>query len=160
MHQEVNEPADAKAMADKQLKTYIGIEDFAKIELKVGKILEFNLIDGADKLYRFTVDVGEKEIIKEKNINEEGVEVEVEIEKPVYRTILSGIREYFPDGNLFIGKYVCVVANLAPRKMRGFESNGMLLFAGGGSEAIPGNLFMVSPIGNDEKMPEPGTIIR
>ncbi len=116
-------------------KKYIGIEDFAKVELRVGKILEFNLIDGADKLYRFTVDVGE-----------------IENEKPVHRTILSGIREYFPDGNIFIGKYVCVVANLAPRKMRGFESNGMLLFAGGDT----GSLFMISPVGE----PVPGTIVR
>ena len=122
----------------KEEKKFIGIEDFAKIELKVGKILEFHLIEGADKLYRFLVDVGE--------------------EAP--RTILSGIREYFPDGNIFIGKYVCVVANLAPRKMRGFESNGMLLFAGGGSEAVPGNLFMVSPLLSITGEPVPGTIIR
>lgn len=125
-------------------KKYIGIEDFAKIELKVGKILEFHLIEGADKLYRFLVDVGEK--------NEAG--------ENVYRTILSGIREYFPDGNIFINKYVCVVSNLAPRKMRGFESNGMLLFAGGGSEAVPGNLFMVSPLNSINGEPLPGTIIR
>lgn len=126
----------------------ISIQDFAKVELKVGKIIEFNLIEGADKLYRFTVDVGETE-----NVTQENGEVET---RKIYRTILSGIREYFPDGNLFIGKFVCVVSNLAPRKMRGFESNGMLLFAGGGSEAIPGNLFMVSPVGD----PTPGTIIR
>jgi len=92
-------------------KKYITIDDFAKIELKVGKILEFHLIEGADKLYRFTVDVGEG----------------------TPRTILSGIREYFPEGEMFIGKFVCVVANLAPR-----------------------NLFMVSPVGE----PVPGTIIR
>lgn len=127
---------------------HITIDDFAKIELKVGKILEFNLIEGADKLYRFAVDVGEtKKVI---------LETGEEVVEPVYRTILSGIREYFPDGNIFIGKYVCVVANLAPRKMRGFESNGMLLFAGGGSVPLPGNLFFVSPLGE----PVPGTIIR
>jgi methionyl-tRNA synthetase len=122
----------------KEVKQYINIEDFAKIELKVGKILEFHTIEGADKLYRFTVDVGE--------------------ESP--RTILSGIREYFPEGEVFIGKYVCVVANLAPRKMRGFESNGMLLFAGGGSVAVPGNLFCVTPQPSILGEPKPGTIIR
>lgn len=57
------------------------------------------------------------------------------------RTILSGIREFFPEKDLFIGKKVCVVSNLAPRKLRGFESNGMLLFAGGDT----GKLFSVSP---------------
>ena len=118
-------------------KKYIGIEDFAKIELRVGKILEWHIVEGADKLYRFLVDVGEKDA--------EGARVP--------RTILSGVREYFPDGEIFIGKMVCVVANLAPRKLRGFESNGMLLFAGGES----GNLFMVSPLGEDIN---PGTIIR
>jgi methionyl-tRNA synthetase len=127
---------------------FITIDDFAKVQLKVGKILECHLIEGADKLYRFLVDVGESKKVT--------LETGEEVTEPVYRTILSGIREYFPDGNVFIGKYVCVVANLAPRKMRGFESNGMLLFAGGGSEPVPGNLFMVSPIGE----PTPGTIIR
>jgi methionyl-tRNA synthetase len=115
----------------------------------VGKILEAHTIDGADKLYRFLVDAGETEEIKD------GAGVVLEVKK-VYRTILSGVREYFPDKEIFIGKNVCVVANLAPRKMRGFESNGMLLFAGGGSEALPGNLFMVSPVGD----PVPGTTIR
>jgi methionyl-tRNA synthetase len=127
------------------MKTQINIDDFAKVELKVGKILEWHLVEGADKLYRFLVDVGETEEVK----NEAGEVVET---KKVYRTILSGIREYFPEGEKFVGKYVCVVANLAPRKLRGFESNGMLLFAGGDT----GNLFMVSPVGE----PVPGTIIR
>ncbi len=122
----------------------IGIEDFAKVQLKIGKILECHTIDGADKLYRFLVDVGEtKQVISE--TGEESV-------SPEYRTILSGIREYFKTGDELVGKYVCVVANLAPRKMRGFESNGMLLFAGGDA----GNLFMVSPVGE----PEPGTTVR
>ena len=143
MHQEVNEElkkiinnaADPKVI-EPEKNNQIEIGDFAKVELKVGKILEFNLIEGADKLYRFTVDVGEK--------NEAG--------EPVHRTILSGIREFFPDGNIFINKYVCVVANLKPRKMRGFESNGMLLFAVGDT----GSLFMISPVGE----PVPGTTIR
>ena len=131
--EKVEEKVQEKKSEDKK---YITIDDFAKVELKTGKILEFHLIDGADKLYRFLVDVGEK--------NENG--------EVVPRTILSGIREYFPEGEIFIGKNVCVVANLAPRKMRGFESNGMLLFGGGDS----GQLFMISPVGD----PEPGTIIR
>ncbi len=127
------------------MKEKITIDDFAKIELKVGKILEWNLVEGADKLYRFLVDLGETEEIK----NEAGEILET---KKAYRTILSGVREYFPEGEIFVGKLVCVVSNLAPRKMRGFESNGMLLFAGGDT----GNLFMVSPIGDVL----PGTIIR
>lgn len=99
---------------------YCTIDDFKKIVLKVGEIKEAHEVEGADKLYRFLVDVGE----------ESGP-----------RAILSGIREFFPNKDIFVGKKVCVVANLAPRKLRGFESNGMLLFAGGDS----GNLFTVSP---------------
>ena len=49
--------------------------------------------------------------------------------------------QFFPEKEIFIGKKVCVVANLLPRKLRGFESNGMLLFAGGDM----GKLFSVSP---------------
>ena len=127
------------------MKEKISIDDFAKIELKVGKILEAHLVEGADKLYRFLVDVGETEEIK----NEEGVVIET---KKVYRTILSGIRDYFPEKDIFIGKSVCVVSNLLPRKLRGFESNGMLLFAGGDS----GKLFAVTPAEGAET----GTIIR
>jgi methionyl-tRNA synthetase len=126
------------------MKESINIEDFAKIELRVGKILEAHLVEGADKLYRFLVDVGEMQT----TTNDAGEQ----ITHPAYRTILSGIREYFPEKEIFVGKYVCVVANLAPRKLRGFESNGMLLFAGGDT----GNLFMMSPVGE----PAPGTIIR
>ena len=110
---------------------YCTIDDFKKIVLKVGEIREAHLVEGADKLYRFSVDVGE----------ESGP-----------RTILSGIREFFPDKDIFVGRKVCVVANLAPRSLRGFVSNGMLLFAGGDS----GKLFTVSP----ELDAPVGTIIR
>jgi methionyl-tRNA synthetase len=115
---------------------YCTIDDFKKIVLKVGEIKEAHEVEGADKLYRFLVDAGER-----------GESGEVAL-----RTILSGIREYFPSKDVFIGKKVCVVANLAPRKLRGFESNGMLLFAGGDT----GTLFCVSP---DADAPV-GTIIR
>jgi methionyl-tRNA synthetase len=131
---------------------YINIDDFAKIQLKVGKILKWETIEGADKLYKFTVDVGETEKTKTESINEAGETIVTEVENKKLRTICSGIREFFPDGNIFINKYVCVVANLAPRKMRGTVSEGMLLFAGGDS----GKLFFVTPEGE----PKVGTIIR
>ncbi len=129
-------------------KTQISIDDFTKVELKVGQILEAHIVEGADKLYRFLVDIGETlQVLKEENsegeISDElqnGSMENVETRK-VYRTILSGIREFFPDKEIFIGKKVCVVTNLAPRKLRGYESTGMLLFAGGES----GKLFSVTP---------------
>jgi methionyl-tRNA synthetase len=135
-----------------EIKPIINIDDFAKIQLKVGKILEWATIEGADKLYKFTVDVGEVEKVKTEIVNEAGETIVVKTENKKLRTICSGIREFFPDGNIFLNKYVCVVANLAPRKMRGVESEGMLLFAGGDSD----KLFFVTPEGE----PQVGTIIR
>jgi methionyl-tRNA synthetase len=135
-----------------EIKPIINIDDFTKIQLKVGKILKWETIDGADKLYKFTVDVGEVEKVKTEIVNESGETVVTETENKKLRTICSGIREYFPDGNIFINKHVCVVANLAPRKMRGVESEGMLLFAGGDV----GKLFFVTLEGE----PEVGTTIR
>jgi methionyl-tRNA synthetase len=80
------------------------IDDFHKIEMKIGKILVAEYIEGADKLLRLEVDFGE--------------------EKP--RQILSGIREYYAPEDL-VGKHCPFVTNLEPRTLRGLESNGMIL---------------------------------
>lgn len=87
----------------------INYEQFKAIEAKVGKIVEGEIVEGADKLYRFQVDFGE--------------------EKP--RQILSAVREYYPDINFFIGKKLVFVTNLEPRVIRGFESQGMVLAVDG-----------------------------
>lgn len=84
----------------------IAYEDFAKVELVVGKVLECKDHPDADKLLVFTVDIGEK--------------------NP--RTIISGIKKWYKPEELE-GKNVIVVKNLAPRKMRGIESQGMILSA-------------------------------
>lgn len=84
----------------------IAYEDFAKVDLVVGKILKCEDHPDADKLLVFTVDIGE--------------------DKP--RTIISGIKKWYKAEDL-VGKNVIVVKNLAPRKMRGIESQGMLLAA-------------------------------
>ncbi len=88
----------------------ITIDDFAKVELKVGKILRAEKVEKADKLLKFTVRVGEEE-----------------------RTIVSGIAKYYDPAEL-IGKNVAVVANLKPAKLRGIESQGMLLCAEKGDQ--------------------------
>jgi methionyl-tRNA synthetase len=98
-----------------KLDTSITIQDFAKCDIRIGKILNCETIDGADKLYKFTVDVGE--------VDTEG--------KGVTRTILSGIREFYTDGAVLIGRCVPVLTNLKPRVIRGVESNGMILYAVG-----------------------------
>lgn len=85
---------------------YIDFEDFTKVDLVVGKILEAKEHPNADKLLVFKVDIGEDEP----------------------RTIISGIKKWYAPEDL-VGKNVIVVRNLAPRKMRGIESEGMLLAA-------------------------------
>ncbi len=87
----------------------ISYEQFKAVEMKVGKILSGEAVEGADKLYKFMVDLGE--------------------ENP--RQILSAIREYYPDIETLIGKKLVFVSNLEPRTIRGFESNGMVLAVDG-----------------------------
>jgi methionyl-tRNA synthetase len=94
--------------------TYIDITDFAKIELRVGEVKTAERIPKADKLLLITVDIGE--------------------EKP--RQILAGIAQYYEPEKL-IGRKIVVVANLKPRKLRGYESQGMLLAASVGEEGKP-----------------------
>ena len=99
------------------LKSEIQFDDFAKIDLKVGTILSAEKVDKADKLLKLEIDLG--------------------VEK---RTVVSGIALHFTPADI-VGKQVVVVANLAPRKMRGIESNGMILMA----EDANGNLKFIAP---------------
>ena len=103
--------------ADEKVFAEINFDDFSKIALKVGTILSAEKVAKADKLLKLEVDMG----------------IEV-------RTIVSGIALHFSPEDI-IGKQVVVVANLAPRKMRGIESNGMILMA----EDKSGKLHFVSP---------------
>lgn len=93
---------------------YINIEDFTKVELRAGEIKTAERVPKADKLLRMTIDLGETEP----------------------RQILAGIAQYYEPEKL-IGRKVIVVANLAPRKLRGFESQGMVLAASIGDEGRP-----------------------
>jgi methionyl-tRNA synthetase len=99
------------------LKSEIVFDDFAKIDLKIGTILTAEKVEKADKLLKLEVDLG--------------------FEK---RTIVSGIAMHFKPEDI-VGKQVTVVTNLAPRKMRGIESNGMILMA----EDSEGKLHFVKP---------------
>jgi methionyl-tRNA synthetase len=109
-------PAEAvpAAAAAPEGIAYIGIEDFLKVELRVGEILTAERIPKADKLLKFTIDLGEA----------------------TPRQILAGIAQYYETEKL-IGRKVIVVANLAPRKLRGLESQGMILAASIGEEGRP-----------------------
>jgi methionyl-tRNA synthetase len=101
-------PAAAPAVPEK-----IGIEDFAKVEMRVGQIKTAERIVGADKLLKLTVDIGTE-----------------------IRQICAGIAQFYEPESL-IGRKVVVVVNLAPRKLRGVESNGMVVAASVGPEGRP-----------------------
>jgi methionyl-tRNA synthetase len=94
--------------------SFIDISDFTKVDLRVGEVLTAERIPKADKLLLLSVDIGE--------------------EKP--RQILAGIAQYYEPEQL-LGRKIAVVANLKPRKMRGHESQGMLLAASVGEEGKP-----------------------
>jgi methionyl-tRNA synthetase len=96
------------------IATFIGIEDFVKVEMRVGEILTAERIPKSDKLLRFTIDLGEA----------------------APRQILAGIAEHYEPETL-IGRKVAVVSNLKPRKLRGLESQGMVLAASVGDEGRP-----------------------
>jgi methionyl-tRNA synthetase len=112
---EQEETKDAEVKIE--IKETIQFDDFAKIDLKVGTIVSAEKVEKADKLLKLEVDLG--------------------FEK---RTIVSGIALHF-DPATIVGKQVTVVTNLAPRKMRGIESNGMILMA----EDANGKLKFVNP---------------
>jgi methionyl-tRNA synthetase len=91
----------------------IGIEDFAKVEMRVGIVKSAEKVEGADKLLKVMVDIGDE-----------------------VRQVLAGIAQYYTPEEI-VGRKVVVVANLAPRKMRGLESNGMIVAASVGPEGRP-----------------------
>ena len=110
---------NSEAVTALPVGTEIQFDDFTKIDLRVAQIVEAVKVPKADKLLQLTLDVG--------------------FEK---RTVLSGIAEYFTAEEV-IGKKVSLVANLAPRKMRGILSEGMILM----SEDAEGKLVFMSPEG-------------
>lgn len=83
----------------------ISFEQFAAVEIKLGTIMAVEVVENADKLLKLTVDLGE--------------------EQP--RQIVSGIREFFEDEQTLVGTQCPFIANLAPRKIKGLESQGMIL---------------------------------
>lgn len=105
-------------MADAPIKPTITYDDFAKLDLRVGTVLECTPHPNADKLLLLKVDIGTEQ-----------------------RQIVAGIRAYYPPESL-IGRQIVVVANLAPRPMRGYESQGMLL---AGANADRSQVIVLTP---------------
>jgi methionyl-tRNA synthetase len=116
--------APVQEPAPPQVPQHITIDDFVKVDLRVAQILVAERVPKADKLLRLEVDLGYEK-----------------------RQILAGIAQYYEPEKL-VGRKIVIVANLAPRKMRGLESNGMLLAASleGGAPVLAGFLEEV-PLG-------------
>jgi methionine--tRNA ligase beta chain len=91
--------------SESQIKGIITFDEWQKINLVVGEIIEVEEIENADKLYKLTVDIGEET-----------------------RTVCAGIKQYYSKDELK-GKRIIFLANLAPRKMKGIMSEGMILAA-------------------------------
>ena len=92
----------------------INYDEFRKVELKVGKVISAERVEGSEKLLKLQVDLGEKD----------------ETDLPAGRQVVAGIGKNYEPGSL-IGKEIIVVANLEPRQLMGIESQGMLLAADG-----------------------------
>lgn len=110
-----NEIKEHKAAPQKQNVVF---DDFTKLDIRVGKVLECQKVPKADKLLQFKIDDGMGG-----------------------RTIISGIAEHYNPADL-VGKNVCFIANLEPRKLKGIESQGMILSA----ENADGKLVLVQPL--------------
>ncbi|GHV42666.1 hypothetical protein FACS1894179_11330 [Bacteroidia bacterium] len=109
-----NEATEVKVVPQ---KANIAFDDFAKLDLRVGTVLECIKMPKADKLLQFLIDDGMSK-----------------------RTIISGIAAWYKPEDL-VGKQVCFVANLEPRKLKGVESQGMLLSV----EDTDGTLSLIQP---------------
>ena len=104
-------------MHDEPIADVISIDDFAKVDLRIVKIIKAEHVEGADKLLQLTLDIGGET-----------------------RNVLAGIKSAYSPEDLE-GRYTVMVANLAPRKMRFGISEGMVLAAGPGGK----DLFILSP---------------
>lgn len=101
-----------------EIKQQVSFDDFGKLDIRVGTILECVKVPKADKLLQFKIDDGMGG-----------------------RTIVSGIAKYYPNPEVLVGKQICFIANFESRKLKGVESQGMILSA----EDSDGRLVVVSP---------------
>lgn len=101
-------------MAIEAIAEIVSYDDFSKIDLRIARVIKAESVEGADKLLRLTLDIGEA--------------------KP--RAVFAGIKDAYPDLAKLEGRLTVMVANLAPRQMRFGLSEGMVLAAGPGKKDI------------------------
>jgi len=106
-----------------EIAPQITIDDLAKIDLRIGKIIAASHVEGADKMIQLTVDIGEAEP----------------------RNVLAGIKSAYNPEDL-VGKLTVVVANLAPRKMKFGVSNGMIMAASAADRAENPGIYILQPV--------------
>ncbi len=119
----VDQKQDAKAATE---GAHISIDDFTKVDLRIAKIINAEHVEGADKLIRLQLDIGE-----------------TENDQPKYRQVFAGIKSAYDPAQL-VGRLTVMVANLAPRKMKFGLSEGMVLAASDSDGNTPG-LYILSP---------------
>jgi len=100
----------------------ITIDDFAKVDLRIARIVDCGLVEGADKLLRLSLDIGEGRL----------------------RNVFAGIRSAYKPEDL-VGKMTVMVANLAPRKMKFGISEGMVLAASAADEKSNPGIYILNP---------------
>ena len=119
--------SQSASSADAQVKNaHISIDDFAKVDLRIAKIIDAKHVEGADKLVQLTLDIGE-----------------IVDGQPKPRNVFAGIKSAYDPAKL-IGKMTVMVANLAPRKMKFGLSDGMVLAASDADGKSPG-LYLLEP---------------
>ena len=117
-----------QANASEKSNDFVSIDDFAKIDLRIAKIVNAEYVEGSDKLLRLTLDAGETDASGQ----------------PKLRNVFSGIKSAYAPENL-IGQLTVFVANLAPRKMKFGVSEGMVLAASAKDEKNTEQLFILNP---------------
>lgn len=121
-------PVAVAPVAAVPANAYITIDDFLKVELRVGTVLTAEKVEKTDKLLRLTVDIGTE-----------------------VRQVVAGIAKAY-DPEKLIGRKVVIVANLAPRKLRGVESQGMIVAASFGEEGQPALASFLEDVPNGARL--------
>ncbi|OCL19586.1 methionine--tRNA ligase [Gilliamella sp. wkB171] len=110
----------AKEKVAEPIAETINFDDFAKVDMRVALIKNATVVDGSDKLLQLTLDIGDET-----------------------RNVFSGIKQFYPDPSVLVGRLTIMIANLAPRKMRFGISEGMVLCASGKDDSE--GVYLLSP---------------